>query len=372
MKTIFKRYRKWGAICVLLVLGMSAKAATVTVTIANFAFSPSQVTINVGDTVTWVQQDTTRHDSDSNTGVWNGPLLNRGQMFSFTFNTAGTFGYHCDPHPFMTGTVTVRAAQNTPPTISITGPANGASFTAPASVTVTAVAADANGSVAQVEFFNGGTSLGIATAAPYSVTTTLDAGSHTFTARATDNAGATTTSEAVSVTVTAPNAAPTVTVTAPAAGASFFAPASFEIQADAADTDGSIATVEFLVGTEVVGTASAAPFKASVTGLAPGTYVVTARATDNAGASATSQAVSINVSEPPVATPPRLSGAMRAADGHFHFTIHGTAGRVYVIQASSDLAGPWTAIQTLTASADTFEFEEDFGAGPRFFRVVQQ
>jgi chitinase len=91
---------------------------------------------------------------------------------------------------------------NTPPVVSITSPAAGATFTAPATVTIQATASDADGSVAKVEFFNGSTSLGAVTASPYSVTwSNVAAGSYSITAVATDNAGATTTSSAMAITV---------------------------------------------------------------------------------------------------------------------------------------------------------------------------
>jgi chitinase len=91
---------------------------------------------------------------------------------------------------------------NTPPVVTITSPAAGATFTAPATVTLKATASDADGSVAKVEFFNGGTSLGAVTASPYSVTwSNVAAGSYSITVVATDNAGATTTSSAVAITV---------------------------------------------------------------------------------------------------------------------------------------------------------------------------
>ncbi|MBG8554197.1 Ig-like domain-containing protein [Hymenobacter guriensis] len=90
---------------------------------------------------------------------------------------------------------------NTPPTVGLTAPANGATFTAPASVTITATATD-NVSVAKVEFFNGSTKLGEDLTAPYSYTWgSVAAGTYTLTAKATDNAGLTATSAAVSITV---------------------------------------------------------------------------------------------------------------------------------------------------------------------------
>ncbi len=81
---------------------------------------------------------------------------------------------------------------NYPPTVSITSPANNASFTAPATVIVNASAQDADGSIAQVELFNGTTSLGVVTAAPFSWTLSgLAVGAYTLKAIATDDKGAT-------------------------------------------------------------------------------------------------------------------------------------------------------------------------------------
>ena len=98
-----------------------------------------------------------------------------------------------------------RAAPNQAPTVSLTAPANGASYVAPASITLTANAADSDGTVAKVEFFQGATLLGTDTAAPYSFSwTNVSAGSYSLTAKATDNAGKATISAAVNITVTAP------------------------------------------------------------------------------------------------------------------------------------------------------------------------
>lgn len=93
---------------------------------------------------------------------------------------------------------------NTPPTVSITAPLNGASFTAPASVTINANAADANGTITKVDFYNGSTLLGTDATSPYSYSWTgVAAGNYSLTAVATDNGGATTTSTAVAIVVNA-------------------------------------------------------------------------------------------------------------------------------------------------------------------------
>jgi hypothetical protein len=98
--------------------------------------------------------------------------------------------------------ITVNPAPNVPPTVSITSPANNAKFTAPASITINASAADSDGTVTQVDFYQGTTLLYTDTSAPYSYTWTgVPVGSYSFTAVATDNDGAMTTSTAVGVTV---------------------------------------------------------------------------------------------------------------------------------------------------------------------------
>jgi hypothetical protein len=98
---------------------------------------------------------------------------------------------------------------NTTPTVSISSPVNNAAFNAPANVTIQANAADADGTVTQVAFYNGTTLLGTDTSSPYSYSWTgVQAGSYTLTARATDNGGATTTSAAVNITVSNPSTAP--------------------------------------------------------------------------------------------------------------------------------------------------------------------
>jgi hypothetical protein len=88
------------------------------------------------------------------------------------------------------------------PSVSLTSPSNGATFTAPASITLSATASDPDESVSKVDFFEGSTFLGTATSAPYKFTwSNIPAGSYTLTARATDAAGSATTSGSVSISV---------------------------------------------------------------------------------------------------------------------------------------------------------------------------
>ncbi len=102
-------------------------------------------------------------------------------------------------------TLTKGATANVPPTVSLTSPLNGAAFTAPATITLNANAADSDGTVAKVDFYQGTTLLGTDTTAPYSFGWSgVAAGNYSLTARAADNQNAVTMSSAVSVTVTAP------------------------------------------------------------------------------------------------------------------------------------------------------------------------
>ncbi len=77
-------------------------------TLGPSAFNPSPLTIAVGTTVRWTNDDTIAHDSTSNANVWASGNVNPGAHFDFTFQAAGTYPYHCTIHPGMTGTVVVQ------------------------------------------------------------------------------------------------------------------------------------------------------------------------------------------------------------------------------------------------------------------------
>jgi hypothetical protein len=189
--------------------------------------------------------------------------------------------------------VTVNA--NVPPTVAVTAPASNATFTAPATIAMSASASDGDGSVVKVDFFAGATLVGSSTTAPYGTTwRNVAAGTYSLTARATDNAGGVTTSAPVSISV-ANNALPTVALTAPATGARYFAPATISLRADAADSDGAIAGVDFLANGMLIAHAGSPPYSAVWDGAGAGSYAITARAVDNAGGAATSAPVSIVV-----------------------------------------------------------------------------
>jgi len=80
------------------------------VVIRDFAFSPAQVTVRPGGKVTWVNCETSGGDSHTSTSDgtgWSSPLLAPGATFTQSFAAAGSFPYHCTPHPSMRAAVRV-------------------------------------------------------------------------------------------------------------------------------------------------------------------------------------------------------------------------------------------------------------------------
>jgi len=93
--------------------------ASHSVSIQNFRFSPSNLTIDVGDSVTWTNNDGASHTASSTSGPvsFDSGTLSGGAIFTFTFNTAGSYDYRCDIHSSMTATITV-VAPNSPPEVT--------------------------------------------------------------------------------------------------------------------------------------------------------------------------------------------------------------------------------------------------------------
>jgi hypothetical protein len=324
---------------------------------------------------------------------------------------------------------TITPPPNQLPTITLTAPANNQSFTAPASITITADATDADGTVSKVDFYNGTTLLGTDNSAPYSFTwTNVAAGNYTITAKVTDNATAVSTSSVANIAVIAVpvcqtvsssgddgnvaanvldnnlatrwsasgdgqwlafclgtsqsvsgvqiafysgntrqsifdiqvsgdgiawntvsstihssgsslaletfalttlqnvqyvrilghgntvnawnsytevkiivgtipviNKAPTASITSPANNDAYNAPAIVTINASAADTDGTVAKVDFYNGTTLLGSDASAPYSYTWMNVAAGTYSLTVKATDNEGATTTSSVITVKV-----------------------------------------------------------------------------
>ena len=158
------------------------------INIINYAFSPNTANIGVNETVTWNWVGSP-HTTTSDTGLWDSGVFGTGHTFSQKFISAGSFPFHCEVHPFMTGTIVVQASK-VPPTVAFANPRSGSVFAAPASFPLTVTASDTTGSITNVQFFQGSTPLGNAAASPYSVSVrNLAAGTYTFSAVAIDNVG---------------------------------------------------------------------------------------------------------------------------------------------------------------------------------------
>lgn len=76
--------------------------------IQGMAFDPSTITVTTGTTITWTNKDAIGHSVTSDTGVFDSGIINASGTFSYTFDTAGTFTYHCKVHSTMTASVIVK------------------------------------------------------------------------------------------------------------------------------------------------------------------------------------------------------------------------------------------------------------------------
>ncbi|MDB5655733.1 MAG: blue (type 1) copper domain [Tardiphaga sp.] len=95
------------AIAALLASSITqARCEDAVVSIDNFTFSPAQLTVKVGTTVTWKNQDDIPHTVVS-AGKFKSKALDTDDSYSFTFTTAGDYGYFCSLHPHMTGVIKV-------------------------------------------------------------------------------------------------------------------------------------------------------------------------------------------------------------------------------------------------------------------------
>jgi plastocyanin len=112
--------RQVSVVLVLAALGVSCKsspttptpipAGPTTVLIANqtTGFAPPTLTVSTGTTVTWGNNDSINHTTSADAGQWDSGNVGQGQTFTHRFDSAGSFKYHCNIHPNMTGTIVVQ------------------------------------------------------------------------------------------------------------------------------------------------------------------------------------------------------------------------------------------------------------------------
>jgi amicyanin len=84
----------------------AARAQDIQVAIDNFTFTPPELSVKVGDTVTWTNRDDIPHTVVS-AGKFRSKALDTDNSYSFTFTQAGDYKYFCGLHPHMTGMIKV-------------------------------------------------------------------------------------------------------------------------------------------------------------------------------------------------------------------------------------------------------------------------
>jgi plastocyanin len=123
------------AAALLTLSAVVVAAADRAVAISGFSFSPREISVAVGDTVTWTNNDAQAHTASADDGTWDTSAIGNGASESITFATAGTFAYHCDIHPEMTGTIVV--GSGLPPTdAALTATGDRGSLTVAAGIAV--------------------------------------------------------------------------------------------------------------------------------------------------------------------------------------------------------------------------------------------
>lgn len=188
---------------------------------------------------------------------------------------------------------TVDTGPNQPPTVSITSPANNTVVTEPNRIVVQANSNDRDGRVVSVELLDGGRSLYKTSGATlhYTISNPMERW-YRLSVVATDDLGATSVSSTVNVRFNRP---PSVVITSPSSGAVIQLPGSLSISAIAADSGGLVGRVSFYANGRLLSTDYGAPFTYDWRDLQPGSYILTAQATDGDGVSATSAPVNVTV-----------------------------------------------------------------------------
>jgi hypothetical protein len=258
-------------------------------------------------------------------------------VFSFEFNiqigtpTPGVSQKFVVSNP-INGEKTIASLKyesNILPTVSITSPANNATFLTGAIANITANATDKDGTVTQVEFFVDGKSVGVDNTAPYENAYTTVTGTHLLTAIAKDNKGDSSVSEPITIVVN-DNQAPTVTV---GVAATAMTGDMVALTATAADVDGTVASVEFFVDNVSVGTDNSAPYSINWNAVV-GTHKVKAIATDNKNLTGTSKDSTILVKDnvAPIVTVSNPKNAITGDDVTLTATASDTDGTVASVE----------------------------------------
>ncbi|MBO9673102.1 MAG: gliding motility-associated C-terminal domain-containing protein [Sphingobacteriaceae bacterium] len=191
--------------------------------------------------------------------------------------------------------ITITVKNNVRPTIALTTPEQD-TYETSQSIVIHAEASDSDGSIAKVEFYDGTVKIGESTSIPYQISwTATTVGSHEFTAKAIDNDGEDSISDTVTLQVIPANVPPSVAIVSPENGGLFNPNKKVTITAQATDTDGSVAKVEFFERSSLISTVTNPPYSFKWQPKDAGTYYISAIATDNKGLTSTSGTITVNL-----------------------------------------------------------------------------
>jgi hypothetical protein len=237
--------------------------------------------------------------------------------------------------------VNVTIVANESPHVEFLYPFDGGGYGGPvASISMSIAAWDTDGTIAKVDVFAGTTRLVTFTEAPYDFTwPDVVTGIYSITAVATDDCGATTSTAPVVVKVVAP----IVSVTTPTDNATFVAPATIALGANAYEDGADVIQVQYFANGTAIGYSQAAPWSVSWSNVPVGTYLVTARAYDSWGTVVESAPVRVVVGENQL---PAVT--LDAPEAGVVFTITG-ATPVRFRATASDADGTITRVQFILA-----------------------
>ena len=262
--------------------------------------------------------------------------------------------------------VTLETPPNQAPSVAIISPADGGIVPAGSDVTVSVEAADSDGAVRQVRFFVNGGFLNGDDTAPYTASFVApEEGDLTVSVEAEDNELLR--SELVSINLRiAPNQAPLITLVAPTDGATAEEGMPLRLEANAFDTDGTVADVRFFDGDALVATVAEQPFVFNWSDGTVGSHQLTAVARDDKGAETRTASVSVTITERatvPIDVPVSLS--FEVVNGQLKVSWP-EAFTGSVLQSSPGLNGPWSDVEGSSTGAST---EVGLAGASGFFRL---
>lgn len=202
----------------------------------------------------------------------------------------------------------------------------------------------------------------------------LSSGTFSFTVRAADAADATNAAtRALQIAVIAAAATPQVTLTSPVSGSTVTG-TTVALAANASDSDGTVMRVDYFAGSALVASANSSPWAANWTNVQPGTYKITARATDSQSLSAVSPAAAVTVASPNPESPSPSTARPAGEIVLYAADVTKIAGRWQKVSDPTAAAGlkltsadsGWTSIAALASPTDYVEAAFDAPAGTAY------